>query len=131
VRIISEPSFLKSSCVSLTKKFCYIKPLVALTINRFVSAGQLQDQSYFTLDGSKNVILDWVKKAEDSSALIVRLYEAYGGRSFVTLKTPLAVKKVQYSNFLEDDTKQYLSIVDGSVDLTLNAFEVVTLKLEL
>ncbi|KAI8577611.1 hypothetical protein K450DRAFT_212480 [Umbelopsis ramanniana AG] len=98
---------------------------------RFVSAGRLEDQSYFTLTGSKNVILDWVKKAEDSSALIVRLYEAYGGRSSVTLKTDIPVKKVQHSNFLEDDTKEYLSIIRGGIDLTLNAFEVVTLKLEL
>ena len=99
--------------------------------NRFVSAGRLEDQSYFSLTGSKNVILDWVKKAEDSSAVIVRLFEAYGGRSAVTLHTVLPVKKVQHSNFLEDDTQEYLSIINGGIDLTLNAFEVVTLKLEL
>lgn len=99
--------------------------------NRFVSAGRLENQSYFSLTGSKNVILDWVKKAEDSSAVIVRLFEAYGGRSSVTLHTGLPVKKVQHSNFLEDDTQEYLSIVKGGIDLTLDAFEVVTLKLEL
>ncbi|CAO3682019.1 unnamed protein product [Umbelopsis ramanniana] len=98
---------------------------------RFVSAGRLENQSYFSLTGSKNVILDWVKKAEDSSAVIVRLFEAYGGRSSVTLHTGLPVKKVQHSNFLEDDTQEYLSIVKGGIDLTLDAFEVVTLKLEL
>jgi hypothetical protein len=100
--------------------------------NRFTAASQHQDQSYFSLKGSKNVILDWVKKAEDSSGLIVRLYEAYGGRSVVKLRSILPIKKVERSNFLEDKTKSYLDIdSDGDIELSLDAFELVTLKLYL
>jgi alpha-mannosidase len=42
--------------------------------------------SYFEIDGAKNVILDTIKRAEDSDHLIIRLHEAFGGRAQFKLK---------------------------------------------
>jgi len=38
-------------------------------------------KSYFTISNAPNVILDTVKRAEDSDEIILRLYEAYGGHA--------------------------------------------------
>lgn len=35
----------------------------------------------FRIEGAPNVVLDTIKKAEDTDDLIVRLYEAYGGHA--------------------------------------------------
>jgi hypothetical protein len=50
----------------------------------------------------------------------------------VKLRSILPIKKVERSNFLEDKTKSYLDIdSDGDIELSLDAFELVTLKLYL
>jgi len=98
---------------------------------RFPQAGVHRNRSYFTLKGSNNVILDWVKKAEDSNDLIVRLYEAYGGRSVTKLQSSLLIDSVEVSNFLEDSTGDQLTMRNGQVQLVLGAFEVLTLKLHI
>lgn len=37
--------------------------------------------SQFRIENAPNVILDTVKKAENSNDVIVRIYEAYGGHA--------------------------------------------------
>jgi alpha-mannosidase len=46
----------------------------------------LGSRSYIEVHGAKNVVLDTVKCAEDSSHIILRLYEAYGGQARVRLQ---------------------------------------------
>jgi alpha-mannosidase len=58
----------------------------------------------FELENAPNVILDAVKRAEDDDkAIIVRMYEAYGGRTVARLKTSLPVKQAVLTNLLEDE----------------------------
>jgi len=55
-----------------------------LFINRVTSkeiAKSYDTSSYFTISNAPNVILDTVKRAEDSGEIILRLYEAYGGHA--------------------------------------------------
>jgi len=40
----------------------------------------------FEVEGAKNVILDTIKRAEDSDQIIVRLHEAFGGRAMFKLR---------------------------------------------
>lgn len=63
--------------------------------------------------------------------MIVRLYEAYGGRSVTTLQSSLLIDSVEVSNFLEDSTGDQLTMRNGQVQLVLGAFEVLTLKLHI
>lgn len=35
----------------------------------------------FHIEGASNVVLDTIKKAEDSNDIILRLYECYGGHA--------------------------------------------------
>ncbi|KAG1458244.1 hypothetical protein G6F46_000079 [Rhizopus delemar] len=90
----------------------------------------------FEMTPSREIIIDTVKLAEDDKGkgkqIILRLYEAYGGKSTATLKSSLDVKKIQISNVLEDDTgKQLEKDFDGGFIVTLKPFQIMTLKVDL
>jgi alpha-mannosidase len=87
------------------------------------------EASYLQVN-SRAVVIDTVKKAEDSNDLIVRLYEAHGTRGPVRLTSRLPVKKVTRCNLLEDEEAQ-LQWSEGGVNLEVTPFQLVTLKLSL
>ncbi|HEY9075738.1 MAG TPA: alpha-mannosidase [Anaerolineaceae bacterium] len=89
----------------------------------------MEEVSYFQVD-LPGVVIDTVKKAEDSTALIVRMYEAHGSRGAVRLTSPLPVKKAAVCNLLETED-QPLEWKDGGVSFPVRPFQIVTLKLEL
>ena len=49
-----------------------------------------------------NLVLDTVKRAEDSDALVVRLYEAHGGRGTARLRVGVTFTDAVSCNLLED-----------------------------
>lgn len=62
---------------------------VATTYSSSIAKSSLKEHkpvSYFKIEGAKNVVLDTVKRAEDSDHIIVRLHEAFGGRAQFKLK---------------------------------------------
>ena len=83
--------------------------------------------SFFNVS-APNVVIDTVKKAEDSDALIVRLYEAHGKRGKVRLSSALPVNSAALCNLLEEDDTP-LAWSDGGVDVEVTPFKIVTLKL--
>lgn len=85
--------------------------------------------SFFQLS-TPAVVIDTVKKAEDSNALIVRLYEAYGTRGTVRLSSPLPVRAVSRCNLLEEDDAS-LEWSEGGVTFDYAPFQLITLKLDL
>ncbi len=69
---------------------------------------------------------------DKSRNVIVRLYDSLGGKSTGKLNfEKLPVKKVLRVNLLEDELSEIQVDTPGSLDLSINAFEVVTLKLVL
>lgn len=86
------------------------------------------EKSFFTVD-KKNVIVEVVKKAEDSEDTIVRLYEAFGGKANVTLKSnSLPIKMATLCNMLEEDQDK-LVVENGSVKFAIKPFQILTIKL--
>lgn len=86
----------------------------------------------FTVDQAPNVVLETIKKAEDSGDIIVRVYESYGGAAQAAVRTSLNVKKCLKVNILEEEMSALdVSHKDGESIITLpfKAFEVVTLRL--
>jgi alpha-mannosidase len=70
-----------------------------------------------------------LKKAEDSDAIILRLYEPHGARGKTTIETALPLQKAAFVNILEDETQE-LSIEDERrITLEFKPFQVVSLKL--
>jgi alpha-mannosidase len=87
------------------------------------------EQSWFRVDRA-TVVIDTVKRAEDSPSLIVRLYEAAGTRGSCRLTSSLPVKSVSRCNLLEEDD-QPLDWTDNGVTFPVTPFQIVTLKLNL
>jgi len=59
-------------------------------------------QSVASVD-DPNLVLDTIKRAEDSDALVVRLYEAHGARGTARLHVGLPFSLATSANVLEDD----------------------------
>jgi alpha-mannosidase len=81
------------------------------------------------------VIIDTVKQAEDSDALILRLYEVHGSRTRARLTSSLPVSRATTCNLLEEENAPSadglpLAWQDGGLDLILKPFQILTLKLE-
>ncbi|KAI9489855.1 glycosyl hydrolases family 38 N-terminal domain-containing protein [Zychaea mexicana] len=91
----------------------------------------------FQVDPPTQIILDTIKPAEDDQGkgkvLVLRLYEAYGGKATALLKSRLSIKRILVTNVLEDDSDQELPRADeaGSFKLALRPFQILTLKVQL
>jgi alpha-mannosidase len=70
-----------------------------------------------------------LKKAEDSDAIILRLYEAHGGRGKTTLETALPLQKAVLVNILEDETQELTIEDERRVTFEFKPFQVISLKL--
>ncbi|MEO1647046.1 MAG: glycoside hydrolase family 38 C-terminal domain-containing protein, partial [Chloroflexota bacterium] len=75
----------------------------------------------------EHVVIDTVKWAEDSDEVIVRIYEACGGRSTVTLQTDLTLRAVSRCNLLEK-AEASLAIVDNTFHFDIHPFQLLTFK---
>jgi alpha-mannosidase len=72
------------------------------------------------------IVLDTVKLAEDSRALVLRLYEPYGGRGRARIELAMPVSSARRSNLLEDDLGA--ADTDGSaIVVDYRPWEIVTL----
>lgn len=85
--------------------------------------------SYFSTD-RPGVIVEAVKQAEDGDGIIVRLYEAYGSRGPVRLRTSLPVVRATLTDMLENEEGE-LPIDEGCVLLKVQPFEIMSLRLRL
>ncbi|HEY5671703.1 MAG TPA: alpha-mannosidase [Anaerolineales bacterium] len=84
-------------------------------------------QSFFAVSNPA-IIVDTLKKAEDSQAFILRLYESRGTRGAVRLSSPLPFESAAVVNLLEDEISP-LTWRDGGVDLDFKPFEIITIRL--
>ncbi|WP_136687839.1 alpha-mannosidase [Halorhabdus amylolytica] len=88
------------------------------------------DASLASLDTS-GVVVESVKRAEDDrDALVVRLYEAYGRRTDATLSFDVSITDAESVSIVED-TRESLDVTDDSIDLSLDAFELRSIKVDL
>ena len=94
----------------------------------FPASAEKKLVSFFSIDNPA-IVLDTVKKAEDSDDLILRLYESHGSHQTGALESSLPFAKVSRVNLLEEGNEA-VRVVHGRIDLTLRPFEIVTLKLK-
>ena len=73
---------------------------------------------------TQQVIVEAVKLAEDSDAVVVRLYEAWGRDCRARITTSLPARRVVLCDLLEREREE------TSLELDFRPFQVVTLKLE-
>jgi len=85
--------------------------------------------SFVTVDGDA-VILTALKKAEDSSALVARMYEWQGKTSTVRITMPGAPKSAEEVGMMETDAGTPQSLQGNVVTTTAKPFEIKTLRVE-
>jgi alpha-mannosidase len=70
-----------------------------------------------------------VKRADDGSGdLVVRLHEALGDHTRLTVRTPWRIAEADACNLLEEPQRSF-EVSDGIVAMTLRPFELVTLRM--
>ena len=95
-------------------------------VNTNLPAGTAR--SLIELD-TRQVIVEAIKRAEDSDAAIVRLYEAWGRPCEARLTTTLPAGRATLCDLLERERAE-VAVRGGSLRLRFRPFQVVTLKLE-
>lgn len=77
------------------------------------------------------VVMDTVKRSEDGEGIIMRFYEPIGASVETRLDPTLLIASVHRCNLLEDELGAIPLREDGSIQLEVKPFEIVTLKLRL
>ena len=96
---------------------------------RVVRAGLApgQQRSLFEVD-RQQVVIEAIKRAEDSDAVIVRLYEAWGGSCRARVRTSLPASRAYVCDLLEREREE-VAMDDGELEVEVRPFKVLTLKL--
>jgi alpha-mannosidase len=105
----------------------YNTPLLAA--REPVHAGALGRQASFASVDAPNVELTWLKRAEDSDALVLRLVEWTGRPATATVTLRQLIRAAHKSNFLEDPGDA-LPVTSHTVRLSLRPFEIATVVVE-
>lgn len=92
--------------------------------------GSLQRKLSFVKINKDNVIMEVMKKAEDSSDLIVRVYECYNKRSNVTMEFFKNIKSACECNLMERDLDE-VYFKDNKINFTIKPYEIKSFKIKL
>jgi alpha-mannosidase len=79
-------------------------------------------------DGSRNLVLDTVKRAEDSDDTVLRFYECHGARGVAQVRiTGSAFKRAVLCNLLEDEAET-LPVHGGTITLEYRPWQIISVK---
>ena len=95
-----------------------------------VTESELLDEipgSFVSVD-AENVVIDTVKKAEDSDALIVRVYESHGARGDVNLTFGVTPKDVTECDLMEENDEPVASCDGSTLSFRIRPWEIRTFK---
>jgi alpha-mannosidase len=81
-------------------------------------------RSFFSVDDA-NLVLDTVKSAEDSKALVLRLYEAHGARGVARVRVAVPFSAAARCNLLED-VGEALPVSGDEVEVAYRPHEIVS-----
>ncbi|MBE7023517.1 MAG: alpha-mannosidase [Ruminococcaceae bacterium] len=102
-------------------------PLTALEIG--AGKGELPSEFSFVGADCENIIIETVKKAEDSGEIIVRLYDSFKRRSTPKITFGFDVESAFVCDMMENKTEE-LEVKDNTVVLEVKPFEIVTLRVK-
>jgi alpha-mannosidase len=84
--------------------------------------------SFLTVD-SPNVIVEAIKKAEDSRQVVIRLYESQNAGAHANIRFGFKINSAAEATLMEEPVKA-LEVTDDSVRVTFLPFEIKTLMIE-
>jgi alpha-mannosidase len=86
------------------------------------------ETSFASVDDS-NLVLDTVKRGERSDSLVLRLYEAHGGRGVARVRLAVPFERARLANALEEETGG-IEVEDGVLVLPYRPHEVLTVLVD-
>lgn len=102
-------------------------PLTAVAVGK--QEGLLPEQYALVQVSRKNVILETVKKAEDSQAQIFRMYDSANQRCEAVVTFGFTPKRVCLCDLMEKELEE-LTVCDNSVTVPVKPYEIISLKVE-
>jgi alpha-mannosidase len=90
--------------------------------------GSVPPRSFASVD-DPNLVIETIKKAEDSNALVLRLYECHGARGTAKLRLDLPAKSAQFCNLLEDKLAPAKIAKDGTIEVRYTPFQIISLMI--
>ena len=100
----------------------------SMTAVKKTGSGTCSESFSFVSCDRENIMIETVKKAEDSKDIIVRLFDAYNMTTDARIVFGFEIKKAYLCDLLENELEE-ISVNDGGVNLRVKNFEIVTLKL--
>ena len=85
-------------------------------------------RSFASVD-DPNLVLDTIKQAEDSDALVLRLYECHGARGTARLKLDIPFKSVRFCDILEREQGEAKVVGGGAIQVPYTPFKVISLTI--
>jgi alpha-mannosidase len=86
-----------------------------------------EERSLLEVD-TPQVVVEAIKRAEDSDAVIIRLYEAWGGHCRARIRTSLPASRAFLCDLLERNRDE-VEMRNGELEVELAPFKILTLKL--
>ncbi len=101
-------------------------PLTAMQVAPHT--GTLPAMHSFASVSSPNVILTAMKKAEDSNALILRMYESANKTEQVELHLPDGATGASVTNLMEKDDSSPVTVSGNTATVSIHPYEILTVK---
>lgn len=99
-----------------------------LTVVKTEGKGTLPENYSFAESSNPAAVIDCIKRAEDSDAVILRIYEAHNSKASTTVRLGFEVERAFVCDNLENELYE-IPVRDNSINLSLKNFELVTVKL--
>ncbi|KAJ3284791.1 Alpha-mannosidase 2C1, partial [Blyttiomyces sp. JEL0837] len=127
-------AFLESDVVKVAYQY-NVPPVVQPVLVNPTAATQVSGKgnSYFSVD-KENLVLDTVKIAEEPRVgkfvdVVVRFYEANGGRGVARIQSGLKIVEAKFCNVMEDLAGNVEVDGDGALVVAFTPFKIITLRL--
>ena len=117
-------SWLEAGTVEHGYEFNY--PLLAMQVASHT--GSMPAAHSFAAVSSPNVILTAMKKAEDSDALVLRMYEIAGKSVNVKVTVPEGATTATATNLIEQHDGTAVPVTGNVATVAVHPYEIVTLK---
>lgn len=103
-----------------------VRKAYELNVPLRIAAASSPEESLVKVD-APNVVVDWIKKAEDSDELIVRLYESHGARGTATLSFSRVPANIVECDLMEENDEG-VECEGSNVVLSMRPWDIRTLK---
>ena len=108
-------------------------PLVSLQVTKIEnveSSKRYVSRFSFLEIKPKNILLSALRMSEDNKSVIVRFFETEGKRTVANLKFGKIIKSAVVTDLLENEITKLKQFKDDSLQIRIDPYKIVTLKLE-